>query len=158
VRQLALVFALVACGGKPPPPKPAPPLGPTDLAALIYSDFTALAELARRQRGKCTALTAELKPHVARMRARQADVERMLRDAKQAGELKTELAAYAERSKPLADTIAADLATTYLTCCPARVPAPAGPQAIPKTGSEVEAPTCDAGYQLERVIADLPTY
>jgi hypothetical protein len=139
-------LALAACGGRSPPPKPPPPLDGKQLAQLIYGDLVQLGELAKRSRGKCAELTAELVPHVARMKSRHTDVELMMRDSKQATELKTELATYADRTKALTDKTAADLAATYLSCCPTT------------EGPKAERASCPAGYQLERVIADMPTY
>jgi hypothetical protein len=149
---IALIFIASACGGRSAPPKPPPPLS-KQLAAAIYSDFIALGEIAQRQRGKCAELTAELRPHVSRMKARKADVDVMLRDPKQTTELKAELATYANPINGLTDKIATNLAATYLTCCP-RPPRDEPAEDPPKP----DAKRCPAGYELERVIADMPTY
>jgi hypothetical protein len=160
VTRTLLLVVVAACSGRPPPPKPPPPLDAHRLAELIFSDLTELGAIAARRRGRCAELTADLEPHVARMKRRRVDVETMLRDAKQAGELKTALAAYADRSKPLTDKIAIDLADTYKGCCPATAPADAPPPGrVPCPDGDCSTrPACPAGYRLERVIADMPTY
>src|SRR5262245_39320502 len=100
----ALIALCLACGS-PPPKKPAAPLDAKQVAALVYADFVALAETAHRLRGHCTELVAELGPRISRMQQTKTEVDRVLRDAKQAAELTTELATYADRTKTLTDTI-----------------------------------------------------
>jgi hypothetical protein len=175
LRVCSAIALTLACGGPPPPKKPPPPLDAKQVAALVYADFVALADTAHRLRGHCTQLIAELGPRVARMQQTKTEVDRVLRDAKQAGELKTELATYADRTKTLTDTIATDLAATYLECCPRARDEPAPQPQSPPPRTDGDAPvqprsdsderklppvqtSCPTGYQLERAIAGIPTY
>lgn len=97
--------------------------------------MTTLAELARRHRGNCSSLTAELRPHVDRMKQHATAVEQMTADPSKTRELEAELAKYAQTSART-DQIAQDLGATYVACKddPAQ------------------------RHALERVIADIPTY
>jgi hypothetical protein len=179
--RLALIL-MFACGGaRPAPPKPQP-LDPKGLAKLLDDDLARLGEIAHRLRGKCTATIAELRPHVSRMKTHELEVQHMLEDAQQAAELKQELAAYASRAAGKSDGIAKDLGATYVACgqhcgqqsqrpkdeAPPRWPPPSEPTddrndpqppVRPAPPANIDPqPICQERYQLERVIAELPTY
>ena len=116
-RLVSVALALAACGSKPPPPAPPRPLDPPAVAARLHGDLQRLADIARRQRGRCDPLVAELRPHVAIMRAHADDAAtRAGRDPQFAAELKRELAAYDDPSRGLSESIGADLAASYLAC------------------------------------------
>jgi len=141
--RLAVILVVAACGGHaaaPPPPKPAP-LDARTLAKQLDEDLIELGEIAHRLRGKCRELIAELRPHVARMQQHHASVTLMLEDATQAADLERELASYAKHAAGTANGIADDLGATYLTCHDCTTDA-----------------ACKERYQLEHVIADMPTY
>jgi hypothetical protein len=132
--RLALIIALaVACGGKPTP-KPPPALDAKQLAKLLDSDLATVGDIAQRQRGDCAATTAELRPHVERMKQHAAEVARMLEDPVKGPELKAEVAKYSETARN--DRIANDLGATYKSC----------------------QNDAQQRHQLERVIADIPTF
>ncbi len=141
--RLALIaMVIAACGGHAaPPPAPPQPSEAEKLAASLDDDLARLGEIAHRLRGKCPELIAELRPHVERMKQHHDQVQHLLADTKQAAELKQALAAYNTRAGGKAEAIAEDLGATYKAChdCPTDI-------------------TCKERYQLERVIADMPTY
>jgi len=135
-------FVAAACRHAPPSPTPTPPPSEAEqLAAALDDDLARLGEIAHRLRGHCPALIAELRPHVARMKQHHDRVQHLLADPKQASELKQALAAYNTRAGGKAEAIADDLGATYRTChdCATDL-------------------ACKQRYQLERVIADMPTY
>ena len=112
---LILSEALLACGARAPaqPPKPAES---KRLAQLLHTDLEQLAEIAHRLRGRCPELVVELQAHVTRMRAHAAEVKQAEQDPKLAAELHTELTTYDDRARGMNDTIASDLAASYLSC------------------------------------------
>ncbi len=130
-----MILLLVACSGHhTPPPKQPPPAqpDPKGLARLVDEDMTQLGEIAHRLRGQCAELIAELRPHVTRMQQHYTETEKMLQSERYK-DFKAEVAGYAQRAGTRSDQIAKDLSDTYLGCT-------------------------DDRYQLEHVIADIPTY
>ncbi|MBS1120863.1 MAG: hypothetical protein H6Q90_3091 [Deltaproteobacteria bacterium] len=117
-RLVALVIALgfAGCGGRPRADQPPRPSDPKQLALALHLDLERLGELAHRLRGRCPELVAELRPHVARMRAHAAEVKQATQDRKLAIELKSEVLAYDERDRGLSDVIGTDLGASYLSC------------------------------------------
>lgn len=112
------------------------------LARLLDEDLVQLGDIAHRLRGKCTETILELRPQVTRMQQHHAEVVRMLQDARQASELKRQLAVFSQHVAGKTDQIANDLGATYLAC-----------------GERCAGDgTCRDRYQLERAIADMPTY
>lgn len=127
--RFALIFVL-ACGGKPAP-KP-PQVSPAEaLAKQLADDMTELAAIAH-DNPECGALVRSLHPHVERMKRHATEVTAMTSDPVKAGELK---AALANKPPARTDQIAKDLGATYLAC-----------------------PDKDVKYQIEKAIAEMPTY
>jgi hypothetical protein len=137
VRRALILGLVLACGGKPvPKPPPPPELEPKTLARQLDDDMNQLAALAKLHRDDCTALATALRPHVDQMKRHAGEVARMLEDPTKARQLESELATYANATPARTDQIANDLGATYRSC-----------QNDPA-----------ARHQLERAIADIPTY
>jgi hypothetical protein len=118
MRQLVILVAVVACGGKarePEKPKPPGP-DPKRVAAQIEHDASSIAEVASRLRGNCHDLLVELPPVIARMRSHADEAVAMQRDPELGVVLKAELKTYDQRALGRADRIAEDLAATYRAC------------------------------------------
>ncbi|MBA2544446.1 MAG: hypothetical protein H0V17_32690 [Deltaproteobacteria bacterium] len=116
MRALIVALACFACGGKPAPKQPPPPLDAKQLAKLLDDDMSALAELTHRQRGNCGALAAELRPLTERMKLHAAEVETMSADPAKLRELRSALAAYAKQTPARTDRMVEDFKVTGSAC------------------------------------------
>jgi hypothetical protein len=147
--RLAVILLVFACGGaKPAPPRPKP-LDAKGLAKLLDEDLERLVSIAHDQRGNCKATIEELGAHVMRMKNHETEVKRMLDDAQQAAELEKELATYASHATGKAELIVNDLALTHAACTKL---------CVDRCGDGCTEKVCEERYQLERVIASMPTY
>ena len=149
MRFVALAL-LAACGGKPAPPKPKPEPAKA-LATLLHDDFAMLGEVAHRLKGRCQASIDELGPLIARMKDHEIQVKAMLEDTQDAAALKKELATYAEDTKGKSDAIAQDLGATFVACGQLCTGTCEG-------GVCRDTGVCKERYELERLIAGMPTY
>jgi hypothetical protein len=111
MRALILVL-LVACGGKSTKPK----YDTAKLARVLHEDIAELGEIAKRHRGDCKGLIAELDPHVTRMRSHADEVKRVQQDVELAKQLKRDVATYDSQNRGLADAIGGDLGASYQSC------------------------------------------
>ena len=109
----SLIFVvLFACGAKSSRPK----YDTAKLARELHEDVAELGAIAKRHRGDCPGLIAELDPHVTRMRSHADEVKRVQQDVELAKQLKRDVAAYDEQNKGLADAIGGDLGASYQAC------------------------------------------
>ena len=118
VRPTGLLAALaltVACGSKPRPAGPKP-IDPKLLAMQLDIDMKQLGAIARRLRGQCDALVAELTPHIRRMRLHAEAVQIALRDPSMGKQLQVEVGAYDAAHQDLGVKIGDDLAESYQAC------------------------------------------
>ncbi len=123
MRALIAIVALAACGGGaarvqpgPPAPPPAPKYDTARLARQLHDDIQQLADIAKRHRGDCKGLVAELSPHVDHMREHADEVKRVQQDAEVAKQLRRDVAAYDAEHRGLADAIGTDLGASYQSC------------------------------------------
>jgi hypothetical protein len=106
----------VACGSSARAPvKPAGP-DAKQLSAQLHDDLVELGAIAKRKLGDCPALIVALKPHVARMQEHVDAVKRAGTDPAFASAWRDAAGAYEAQKSQLTDTIAKDLATSYLGC------------------------------------------
>lgn len=120
--SLASLSLDVGCGGRTTPTQPKGP-DPKHLARQLNADLVELSVIAKRQRGDCPKLTAELRVHVVRMKQHVDAVKSAGEDPKFAGAWRTEADAYADQKSKLTDAIAEDLAASYLGCVETNRPA-----------------------------------
>ena len=94
------------------------PKGPDakQLAAQLHADLVELGAIAKRKRGDCPGLVAELQPHVALMKRHADELDRAAIDPKFAEAWRAEANVYAAQMSALTDAIAKDLAESYGAC------------------------------------------
>ncbi len=111
ISRFVLLF-VIACG----PKSSKPAYDTAKLARALHDDITGLGAIAKQHRGDCPGLVAALQPHVDRMHAHGEEVKRVQQDPALAKRLRTDVAAYDDQHRGLADAIGADLGESYKTC------------------------------------------
>ena len=105
----AAAVALAACGAPKPPPKPPEPPDPRQVAHRLHLSMNEMAAIVARERADCPRMEAALRELFGRMRIAVEDAKRMAEDPELGKQLATELRAYDEMDRGLADAIFRDL-------------------------------------------------